>query len=62
MKSVQVNTVHIKNNAESKYFSFSFHISVIFNPFNAVVNFCPKHKDANVFENHLNPVMLLFIG
>ena len=24
--------------------------------------FCPKHKKANIFENHLNPVMLVFIG
>ena len=22
----------------------------------------PKDKDANTFENHLNPVMLVFIG
>ena len=22
----------------------------------------PKHKDANIFENHLNSVMLVFIG
>ena len=22
----------------------------------------PKHKDAKTFENHLNPVMLVFIG
>ena len=21
-----------------------------------------KHKDAKIFENHLNPVMLVFIG
>ena len=25
-------------------------------------NFCPKHKDAKIFEKHLNPVMLVFIG
>ena len=24
--------------------------------------FCPKHKDAKTFENHLNPVMLVLIG
>ena len=24
--------------------------------------FCPKHKDSKIFENHLNPVMLVFIG
>ena len=23
--------------------------------------FHPKHKDANIFENHLNPAMLVFI-
>ena len=25
-------------------------------------NFCPEHKDAKIFENHLKPVMLVFIG
>ena len=24
--------------------------------------FCPKYKDAKIFENYLNPVMLVFIG
>ena len=24
--------------------------------------FCTKHKDAKIFDNHLNPVMLVFIG
>ena len=24
--------------------------------------FHPKHKDATIFENHLNPVMLVSIG
>ena len=24
--------------------------------------FCPKYKNAKIFENHLNPVMLVFIG
>ena len=24
--------------------------------------FCPKHKDAKIFINHLNPVKLVFIG
>ena len=24
--------------------------------------FSPKHKEAKIFENHLNPVMLVFIG
>ena len=23
---------------------------------------CPKHKEAKIFENHLNPGMLVFIG
>ena len=23
---------------------------------------CPKHKDAQIIENHLNPAMLVFIG
>ena len=30
-------------------------------PFNAIGYFLPKHKDAKIFENHLNPVMLVFI-
>ena len=24
--------------------------------------FCPKHNGAKIFGNHLNPVMLIFIG
>ena len=32
------------------------------NPSNASGYFCPKHKDEKIFENHLNPVMLVFIG
>ena len=31
-------------------------------PFQCWGYFCPKDKDAKVFENHLNPVMLVFIG
>ena len=31
-------------------------------PFQCWGHFCPKHKDTNIFENHLNPVMLAFIG
>ena len=31
------------------------------NPSNAEVTFYPKNKDAKIFENHLNPVMLVFI-
>ena len=23
--------------------------------------FCPKHTNAKIYENHLNPVMLVFI-
>ena len=34
-----------------------------FNPSNAVSGyFRPKHKDAKIFEKHLRPVMLVFIG
>ena len=25
-------------------------------------NFCTNHKDAKIFKNHLNSVMLVFIG
>ena len=33
------------------------------NPSNAeAIYFRPKHNDAKIFENHLNPVMLVFIG
>ena len=34
----------------------------ILNPFNAEAKyFHPKHNDAKIFEDHLNPVMLVFI-
>ena len=33
-----------------------------FNPSNALGFFRPKHKNAKIFENHSNPVMLVFIG
>ena len=33
------------------------------NLFNAEATFFhPKHKNAKIFENQLNPVMLVFIG
>ena len=32
------------------------------NPSDAEANIPPKHKDAKIFENHSNPVMLVFIG
>ena len=32
------------------------------NPSNDKSYFCPKHKDAKISENHLNPVMLVLIG
>ena len=31
-------------------------------PFHCLGYFCPKHTDTKIFENHLNPVMLVFIG
>ena len=31
-------------------------------PFQCWDCYWPKHKDAKIFENHLNPVMLVFIG
>ena len=34
----------------------------LLNPSNAEVPFVKKHKDAKIFENYLNPVMLVFIG
>ena len=35
---------------------------VILNPSNAEATIVPKHKDPKIFENHLNPVILVFIG
>ena len=33
------------------------------NPSNAEATLIrPKHREAKIFENHLNPVMLVFIG
>ena len=32
-----------------------------FNSSNAEATFLPNDKDAKIFENHLNPVMLVFI-
>ena len=32
------------------------------NPSNAKATYVQKHKDAKIFENRLNPVMLVFIG
>ena len=32
---------------------------MFYNPFNAKAT---KHKDAKIVDNHLNPVMLVFIG
>ena len=34
----------------------------IVNPSNAEATFVQKHNDKNISENHLNPVMLVFIG
>ena len=34
----------------------------VFNASNADATFVHNHKDAKIFENHLNPVMLVFIG
>ena len=33
-----------------------------FNPSNAATTFSPKRKDAKIFENHLKPAMLVFMG
>ena len=35
--------------------------SDFFKPFQCIGYFNPKHKDAKIFEIHLNPVMLVFI-
>ena len=32
------------------------------NTFNAEGTFLPKHTYIKIFENHLNPVILVFIG
>ena len=38
-----------------------YHKNLILWPVQCWGYFCPKHKDAKIFENHLNPVMLVFI-
>ena len=40
----------------------SSYIVWAFKPFHCWGYSCPKHKDAKNFENHPNPVMLVFIG
>ena len=35
---------------------------MLFTPSNAEAIFILVHKDEKLFENHLNPVMLVFIG
>ena len=52
------------------FYSYNMHVvsSIVWtlvrfiNPSNAEATCIQKHKDANIFENHLNPVMLVFIG
>ena len=39
-----------------------FSINVSNWPFQCWGYFCPKRKEAKIFENYLNPVMLVFIG
>ena len=36
--------------------------TIFINPPNAKGYFCPKHKDTAIFENDLNPVILVFTG
>ena len=44
-------------NQEKFPFRFEIH------PYSAEASLIhPKHKDAKIFENHLNPVILVFIG
>ena len=44
-----------------KAFIRHYRESLGFNPSNAEATFVQKHKDAKIFEKHLNPVMLVFI-
>ena len=34
----------------------------LINPSNTEANLRPNYKDAKIFENHLNPVMLVLFG
>ena len=36
--------------------------NIFFNPYAADGYNRPKHKNAKIFENYLNPVLLVFIG
>ena len=43
-------------------FVLAMQFQIIFKPFYAIKGyFHPKYKDSKVFDNHLNPVMLVFI-
>ena len=41
--------------------AFAIHVGDL-NPSNAEAYFFSKHNDAKIFEHHLNPIMLIFIG
>ena len=43
-------------------FKISLLTSLIISWLSYRLYFCPKHTDTKIFENHLNPVMLVFIG
>ena len=46
----------------TKGLEFCLVIVEFLHPSNAEATICPKHKDAKIFENLLNHVMLVFIG
>ena len=52
---VRFNIIELSSNVEKAALLFVINLS------NAEATL-PKHKNAKIFENHLNPVMLVFIG
>ena len=57
---------HVKSHLKLEQLSFKHFVKQFFNPFNpsnAEASFAQSTcKDTTIFENHLNPVMLVFIG
>ena len=54
---------HVGGSLKRKYWECMYFMhQSIFNSSNAEATFPPKHMDTKIFENHLNPVVLLFIG
>ena len=51
------------NRTESKYFTFYSQIMLLLLTLPMLrLNFHPEHNETKIYEKHLNPVMLVFIG